>query len=432
MLFFSLKGNVNEPIVFKDTNGNPLLQLHVLPLDTEHANEHTIYCASVFDVRQIMFLLNQKYQDQIQVQVFDDSVIESAFKMPKKLGVHIDKNGDENQFGFNEFIDSCESGETKNVLFAQAFGNSFTDTYVSGNILREISQKFIDKGVKINYEGTLSQAFPQPGMILNQIHPLNSYFNSIFPVSELLRFDAYWSFSDIEMREGYEVSEYFEFFSKQFGLDEVIVRNDFHISPVSRIQINNRVRTLKEKHSKISLIQTNGTLQLHKMPDTVGKELVEALCAKHTDTLFISDNTYGLELDNLLNLSQVSGNLVHYVLLLENVDSVFTVSSLTPVLANELEVPCLFVSTMADGNDLFKVKDSIVKTISIKDHELYDIDNLYAPVTEEQLDSIWSGHSAQELASAFNELPSKNKKIEFNSDILTGNELVAKLMNPEF
>lgn len=435
MLFFSLKGETKEPLVLKDQNGNPMLQINVIPSDVEHANAHFIYAASIFDVRQIAFLINQKFGDSVQLQIFDNEVIESGFDLPKKLGVHVGKDGKDNQYGLLEHISQWEKELKKEVkiLFCQSFGNSFTDAYVSSNILRSISEKFISKGIAVNIDGTLSNAFPQPGMILNNIHPLNSYMPSILPLTKLLEYDAYWSFSDPEVREGYEVEDHFEFFSRQYGLEETIRRNDFYIDKVSRIQINNALNKMMENHEELAIIQLNGTLQLHQMPDSLAKDFLENTCKENKNTIFVSDVIFDLELDNLLHLPKVSTNFLDYVILIENADKVLTVSSLTPLLAKELNVPCLYISTMSDGNKILSLdNNSIIETISLIDHEYYDTENLYMPADNSILESIWKDMDAEQLKEAFNGLNKKEKRKEFDSNIKTGRELIAELMNPNY
>jgi hypothetical protein len=432
MLFFSLKGDVAEPVIFKDATGNPILRMNVVPTASEHVNENGIYCASIFDVRQIGHLLQQKYQEKIQIQIFDDSVIEGAFKLPAKLGNHVNKNGEEEQYGFIKTINDLnhEKNGKLNILFCNAFGNSFTDTYVSGNILREITKTLIEDKVSVSYEGTLSMAFPQPGMMLNSIHPLNNYFNSIVLLADLLRFDAYWSFSDLEMREGYEKDEYFSFFSKQFGLSKKIINNEFYIDKVTRIQLNNRIRSLKGQFENITTIQTSGVSLISSMPENIGKDLIENLCKNNEKTLFVSDNTFGLECSNLLSLANITNNIQSYIVLIENTDKVITVNSLTPILCKELSVPCVFVSTTIDpeisiGNNLdFEI-------ITELDHDFTESREIYRNISEDELASVWSKISVSNIENKYNILNDKSDKNIYSEDIISGNDLLSKSVNPE-
>lgn len=432
MLFFSLKGNMDEPVVFKDQAGNPILQMNVVPLDSEHVNENGIYCASIFDVRQIGHLLQQKYQEQIKIQIFDEKVIEDSFEMPVKLGIHIDQMGKEEQFGFIENINKINNEKKGkiNLLFCSAFGNSFTDAYVSGNILREISKTLIEDKVSVSYEGTLSMAFPQPSMILGSIHPLNNYFNSIFSLAELIKFDGYWSFSDIEMREGYEQGDYFTFFSKQFGVSKNIVNNELYIDKVLRIQLNNRIRSIKGDFKEITTIQSSGVSLINSMPQEMGRELISNLCKNNPETLFISDQVFDLKFDNLMPLIEISKNIQSYIVLIENSDKVITVNSLTPLLCKALSVPCVFMSTTIDPDLSIGANDNF-EFIKILDHEYVDSKEIYRNISKDELTKIWSLSSATEIEEKYDLLPEKSESKSFSSDITAGNKILSRLVNPE-
>lgn len=431
MLFFSLKGDVKEPVIFKDAQGNPFLRMNVVPTDSEHVNEHGIYCASIFDIRQIGHLLTQKYQDQIHIQVFPDEIIENAFNLPVKLGAHIDKDGKESQFGFeDQFSEFKKSGKDINILFCNAFGNSFNDAYISGNILRKITSRFISSEISVRYEGTLCMAFNQPGMIIPNVHPLSNYFNSIFSLAELLRFDAYWSFSDIEFRSGYESEEYFEFFSRQFGLNERAEGHEFQIDPVSRIQIRNKINAAKEEFESLTLVQTSGSSLITTLPSETGKDFLSKACKDNPTTLFVSSDTYGLELENLKLLTDYSASMQSYLLLLELADKVVSVNSIVPVLCKQLNIPCVFASSTMEPSNLVNKEDTNFVSLSSLEHDYTDPRMIYSAIKEEELNKIWNNVSSDKLFEAYNDLPARVGNNTYPTDSLSGADLIAMAKNP--
>lgn len=405
MLFFSLRGNVDEPIVLKDTSGNPLTTLNVVKTEAETIDENSIYVGSYFDIKQLSYLIQQKHKDNISLQFFDTDVIENAFKTPIKVGGFVGKSGNEEHFPFESALSSIkESGKTEvRILYCNAFGNSYTDAFFSTNIHRVVTEKLIENQIVSKHQGAISVAFKQGLAVSANIHPMNFYMNSIFPLSMYLGFDMCFSLADLDMRNGYLSQPLEEFFFKNIGLEPCKINYGYHLDQVRKIQIKNHIDSISKKYSKITLIQTEGTYLIHTMPDVKSEELIEALIAEEPETLFLTDHKHMTNYPNLVNFGLFISDFADYLYVCECADSIISVFSLASFVGKITNKPTVVIST-GMSTELISAESEVFSGFDIKEHEYSKPSMQLALITQEKQEEIWSNFNVKLIVEKYKAL----------------------------
>lgn len=407
MIYFSLRGDVEESIIIKDDKGNPKITIPVIPTSSETVDENQIFVGSIFEVRQIGLLLSTKYGKKIRIQFFDDEVIEDSFNLPIKVGRHLGSNNKISGLTLNEALVELENKDNKTIriLVNNMFGYSHIDSLYSANVQRAVTNQIVNAGYNTKYQGTVSWNFPQPADLGIKIHPMNIYVNNIYPLKMLLGFDMHFSMADLENYNDYGKVDMSEFFCNSAGLESEYLEIGYEIDKVKQIQISNSINKHMSLYSKMVLVQTEGAFLINTIPHEMSLDFLEGLALSEPSSLFVTNINGASKLDNIVNLSELITGVSDYIYLLTKCDAIVSAYSLASHIGYLNQIPTIIINS-TDSSSQF-AENEFTKIVPILEHEFSKVQSQFFQPSVEQEKEIWSKFDLTEIVSLFKNLPSK-------------------------